>query len=274
MENENEDKRIVKIVTITMASMFLGVVLIILSFIFLPKFLNGPGRRLFPEGKIAMTKRVLREKYGEEFIVHDVYSKASHEYFADCSPVSNEEIVFQAAVWKDGSGVVYDEYIQNIVAREIEKGIEEELQKYYDSVFVKVYITGGVDVLYGEVKSAQDVTMEEYIKRVNPSRCWIDVGIDAEDGKDHLEEEYAFYESIQEKINNQKCPPLHVVCYNMDAELQEWCNDFFTYNAGAYFTYTHKLAECNEMEYDCTAEGVNITYDEFKNMREELGKDE
>lgn len=276
MQGENEDKKIVKIVTITMASMFLGVVIIILSFILLPKFLNGPGRRLFPEGKYSMTKRVLREKYGEEFIVHDVYSKASHEYFADCSPASNEEIVFQAAVWKDGSGVVYDKYLQGIVAMEIEKEMEEELKKYYNSVFVKVYITCGADAdtRYGEVNSVQDVTMEEYVKKVNPIRCWIDIGIDAEEGNDHLEEEYAFYESMQEEISDKKIPPLHMVCYNMDAELQEWCSSYYTQNAEAYGTYTSKCAECNEMEYDCTAEGVSITYDDFKTMREELGKDE
>ncbi|MDE7251326.1 MAG: hypothetical protein K2O32_00065 [Acetatifactor sp.] len=221
-----------------------------------------------------MTKRVLREKYGEEFIVHDVYSKASHEYFADCSPTSNEEIVFQAAVWKDGSGVVYDEYVEGIVARELEKEMEEELQKYYDSFFVKVYLSGGYDARHAEVNSVQDITMEEYVKRFNPLRCRIDIGIDAEEGNDHFEEEYAFYESVQEKISNQKCPPLYVGYYNMDEELQEWCNDFFTYNAGAYYTYTHKRAECNGMEYECTVEGISITYDEFKTMREELGKDE
>ena len=276
MANENKDKKTVKIVSIMMVSMFLGVVLIMLSFIFLPKFLNGPGRRLFPEGKISMTKRVLREKYGEEFIVHDVYSKASHEYFADCSPVSNEEVAFRAAVWKDGSGVVYDEYLESIVARELKNEIEEELQKYFDSVFVKVYLSYrvGSDTFYEEVNSMQDVTMEAYVKIVNPSWCRIDIGIDAEEGNEHLEEEYAFYESMQKKISDKKIPPMDVYYYNMDTELQEWCRNYFTQHGQAHGTYDSKCHECNEMTYRCTTEGISITYDEFKTMREELGKDE
>ncbi|MDE7251324.1 MAG: hypothetical protein K2O32_00055 [Acetatifactor sp.] len=221
-----------------------------------------------------MTKRVLREKYGEEFIVHDVYSKASHEYFADCSPVSNKEVAFRAAVWKDGSGVVYDEYLESIVARELKNEIEEELQKYFDSVFVKVYLSYrvGSDTFYEEVNSMQDVTMEAYVRIVNPSWCRIDIGIDAEEGNEHLEEEYAFYESMQKKISDKKIPPMDVYYYDMDAELQEWCSSYFTQNGQAYGTYDSKCHECNEMTYRCTAEGVSITYDEFKTMREELSK--
>lgn len=277
---KNEDKKTGKSVLVTITSLFFGIILWVVLFnlfsiLFLVYF--GEPIREFKtfmyteESGISMAEKALQKKYGEEFIIHDVYSKSPGEFWAECSPASNEEIVFQAAIWKDGSGVVYDEYIPSIVAKELENEIEGELQKYYDSVFVKVHASG----MWGpflEVDSVRDMSLKEYVKMSNPSRLWIDMGIDAEEGNKHLEEEYAFYESMQEMISNQEIPSLHVECYDMDAELQEWCDEFFTQNSDAHGTYDSKVYWCDKMEFDCTAEGVSITYDEFKTMREELGK--
>lgn len=277
---KNEDKKTGKSVLVTITSLFFGIIIWVglfnlLSILFLV-YLDEPIRDIkefmyTEEAGIEMAEKALQKKYGEEFIIHDVYSKSPGEFWAECSPVSNEEVVFQAAIWKDGSGVVYDEYIPSIVAKELENEIEGELQKYYDSVFVKVHASG----MWGpflEVDSVRDMSLKEYVKMSNPSRLWIDMGIDAEEGNKHLEEEYAFYESIQEMISNQEIPPLHVECYDMDAELQEWCDEFFTQNSDADGTYDSKVYWCDKMKFDCTAEGVSITYDEFKTMREELGK--
>ncbi|MDE7251317.1 MAG: hypothetical protein K2O32_00020 [Acetatifactor sp.] len=279
---KNKDMETVKTVSVIMVSLFFGIILwgvlfnlfSILSLMYLDEPIREVKAFLYTEGSgIEMAKKALQEKYGEEFIIHDVYSKSPSDFWAECSPVSNEEVVFKAAIWKDGSGMVYDDYVPGILAREIEKEIEGELQKYYDSVFVKVYQSGGWTVHSAEVDSMKDMSLEEYVKRLDSSRCWIDIGIDAEEGKDYLEE-YAFYVSMQEKISDKKMFPMHVVYYNMDAELQEWCNDYFTQYAGAHGTYDSKIVECNEMEFECTAEGISITCDEFKTMKEELRKDE
>ncbi|MDE7251318.1 MAG: hypothetical protein K2O32_00025 [Acetatifactor sp.] len=279
MQGENEDIKIVKIVTITVVSMFLGIVLIILTFILLPKLLGGSGRiQYMKEREIKLAQKELQEKYGEEFIIRDVYSRSPATLCVHCSPASNEEIVFRAEIFRDGRGVEFDEYIEGIVARKIEKEIEDELKKYYNSVFVQVYLTSEMVQHSGEpdreVDGIKDITPEEYVKRFDPLMCRVDIGIDAKEGNEHLEEEYAFYESMREKISNQEMVPLYVVYCHMDAELQEWCNNYFTQYSEAPGIYTGKRAECNKMEFDCSAEGIGITYDEFQTMREGLGENE
>lgn len=275
---DNEDKKILKIVTITMASMFLCVVLIILSFIVLPFFDGSFSIQYMKEREIKLAQKELQEKYGEKFIIRGVYSKSPATLCVHCSPASNEKIVFRAEIFRDGKGVEFDEYIEGIVARKIEKEIEDELKKYYSSVFVQVYLSSGMGMRPGEpdreVDGIKDITPEEYIKRFDPSMCRVDIGIDAKEGNEHLEEEYAFYESMQERISNQKMFPIYVIYYQMDAELQEWCDNYFTQYSEAPGIYTGKRAECNKMEFDCSVEGIGITYDEFQIMREGLGEDE
>ncbi|MCM1090896.1 MAG: hypothetical protein NC092_07330 [Butyrivibrio sp.] len=282
MANGHKANKVVKTVPVMLGAIAIGIVLSVvligLLSVLIPKYFDEPIREIrnfmyTEESGIKMAKKALQEKYGEEFIIHDVYSKSPSDFFADCSPVANEDVVFLAAIWKDGSGVVYDDYIPGIVARELEKELEDELKKYYDSVFVKVYHSGGSVVHSAEVDSMQGMTMEEYVKRFGASRCWIDIGIDAKEDNEHLAEEYAFFESMQEKISCEKMFSMHVVYYNMSKELQEWCNSYYTQYAGAHGTYDNKIAKCNKIQYECTAEGINITYDEFKTMMEEL-KDE
>lgn len=277
MENENEDFKIVKIVTITMALSFLGFVLLILAFVLVPKFLDGSfSIQYMKKREIKLVQKELQEKYGEKFIIRDVYARSPAELYVHCSPVSNEEIVFRAIIYRDGRGLEFDEYIEGIVARKMEKEIEDELKKYYSSVFVQVYLSSNWSSRNQtrEVDGIMEITPEEYVQRFDPSMCRVDIGIDAKEGKEHFEEEYAFYERMQEKISNQEMVPLYVVYYHMDAELQEWCHNYFTQYSEAPGIYTGKRAECNKMEFDCSADGIGITYDEFQAMREELGKDE
>ena len=54
---------------------------------------------------------VLEEKYDEEFVIHKVWIKNQTTFYATCSPKDDSEIVFEAQVYKDGSGIYKDVYI-------------------------------------------------------------------------------------------------------------------------------------------------------------------
>ena len=268
METKKKEKKIAKIVTLIMASMFLGVLVLV--------FKSFAGSDGMEEREMKLAQKELKKKYGKEFIIRDVYSRSPDTFYVHCSPAFNKKLVFRAEIYRDGRGVYQDEYLQGIVAREMEKEIEAELKKYYDSIFVQVYPSGvgKRKELEQVVDGIKDITMEEYVRSFEPSMCRVDIGIDAKEGNDHLEEEYAFYESMQEKIGSQKMVPMYVIYYQMDAELQEWCDNYFTRYSEAPGIYTGKRSKCNKMEFDCAVEGISVTYDEFKTMREELGKDE
>ena len=65
--------------------------------------------------KIA--KKALYEKYNEEFEVRNIYQQVWTEFYAVCSPVKDETVVFEARFYKDGR-LIYDYYMDETIRDE------------------------------------------------------------------------------------------------------------------------------------------------------------
>lgn len=268
MENENEDKKIAKMVTITVASMFLGVVLIILLFIFLPKFLNGPVRKLRASlSSEAMAAELLREKYGEEFIVHSVWSKSPSDFYADCSPVSNEEVVFQAVLWKDGSGIEYDEYLQGVISRKFSDRFQEELGQIFDDCYVYTSILYDARV---EFDNVPETTIEQYVEKYREVHgeggywvVFVFVNLEKEQ-EGGVEREYEYFLQMGSELIEKQMPDIYIELYGVDEETRNWCENYFSVNATERDEFTSMEAKnpCFSIRYKKGK--IKQTFEEYK----------
>ncbi|MCM1090899.1 MAG: hypothetical protein NC092_07315 [Butyrivibrio sp.] len=129
MASENKNIQSGEIVSTVTLSLLIGIILWAVLFVAAPKYLGSSGRvQYMQEQGIKLAQKELQMKYGEEFIIRNVYSESPSSLYVHCSPASDEDVVFRAEIWRDGRGVAYDEYIEGIIAREIEKEIEDELK--------------------------------------------------------------------------------------------------------------------------------------------------
>ena len=124
----------------------------------------------------------LQEKYGEEFDVLKMYLKGgswntSADLLADCSPKSDENIVFEIQVLAIGeSRVLRDTYIQSIVRQEMKNDTEAVLSKYFEEFAVEIDVSGLHDEFDSGIRSAKDATVKNYSEALpdtNQTSIWI-----------------------------------------------------------------------------------------------------
>lgn len=281
MANENKDKKTVKIVPIMMGSIGLGIVLwgvlISLLFILIPKDHDGLGRELkaflFTEGSgIRMARKALQEKYGEEFIIHDVWSKSPGEFYADCSPVSNEEVVFQAVFWNDGSGIEYDEYLQGVISRKISDRFQEELGQIFDDCYVYTSIpyTAGV-----EFDNVPETTIEQYVKRYREERSeggywvvYVFINLEREQEGD-VEREYEYFSQVGSKwIEKKQTPNIYIELYGVDEETRNWCEEYFSIKSEPRGEFTSMEFKNPYFSIRYIEGEITKTFEEYKEYKE------
>ncbi|MBD5130360.1 MAG: hypothetical protein HDT43_10650 [Ruminococcaceae bacterium] len=129
---------------------------------FMPSYWDG----LTKSGAREYIQNTLREKYGEEFEVISMGIRSGQYYrelVADCSPKSDENIVFQIEVNHFGeSRTVKDDYIRNIVRKLIKRNIDDILSKYYETFAVEVNVMG-LDPFYDlGIQSADEVSVKTF----------------------------------------------------------------------------------------------------------------
>ncbi|MCM1090894.1 MAG: hypothetical protein NC413_08600 [Muribaculum sp.] len=243
MANRHKANKVVRTVPVMLGSIAIGIVLwsvlIGLLFIVIPQYFEEQIREIRPflytEARgIKMAKKALQEKYGEEFIIHDVWSKASHEFYADCSPVSNEEIVFQAVFWNDGRGIEYDEYIQGVISWKISERFQQELEQIYDDCYVHTFISYAAAV---EFDNVPDTTIEQYAEKYQKEhegrgRWIIDVFINLEQEQEgDIEREYEYLSQIGLEQEKSQMPDIYFDLYGVDEETKNWCENYFSTHA-------------------------------------------
>ena len=116
-------------------------------------------------------EKTLEEKYGEEFVVKQMYLKAgswdtASDLMADCSPKSDENIVFSTQTLAIGKErLMRDDYIQNVVRKQLKQNIDEVLSTYYDNFASEVYVTPLTNWYDSGIRS----TNEDIVKKFSES---------------------------------------------------------------------------------------------------------
>ncbi|MBE6880892.1 MAG: hypothetical protein E7490_08695 [Ruminococcaceae bacterium] len=207
-----------------------------------------------------MIQRMLREKYGEKFIVHKIRSEGGRggmgvldiealfdfsdygTYYATCSPASNPDIIFEA---QTGAKCTYlDEgYPQAIVEYQAKKIVEEVVSKYTDDYILYTYVSSPFkspdidDATWEKVEnaepftSAEQITIESYVdKYYDTTYLVINLFFN-----DDIEDTKAFSEKVLDEINDKlnKLDTLALISY-MDDEIKKECSDYMKEKESEY----------------------------------------
>lgn len=137
---------------------------------------------LSKSGAREFVEKTLEEKYGEEFEVKQMYLKAgswntASDLMADCSPKSNEDIVFSTQTLAVGKErVMRDTYIPTIIRSEMLDIINSVLSEYSKQYVLEVDVQGLYDDYDSGIKSADDATIKNFTKALpdkNITDIWI-----------------------------------------------------------------------------------------------------
>ncbi len=118
----------------------------------------------------------MKDKYEEEFVIHNVRTATQTTFYAICSPKNDEEVVFEAQIYKDGRGVFEDEYVQGIVAKQVSEKLADDLKEISKEYVIKPH------VFYEECvfDNLGEVTIESYITQVGHLHCYYVILINEE----------------------------------------------------------------------------------------------
>ncbi|MGN0678331.1 MAG: hypothetical protein ACI4JS_01585 [Oscillospiraceae bacterium] len=178
----------------------------------------------------------LREKYSEEFKVKKLAYRGGSSWdahpilLANCSPVSDEDIVFEIEVYVLGEGEnqrrkMYDNYIQNVVRKQLKKSIDDVLKSNYESFASEVFVTH-LDRFYNSgILSVNEATVENFSnsftdQEANKTMVWIALNIaDKEDGTVKLEK------ILRNMISGFYLLNVYVEIYYTNEETIKLCNE-------------------------------------------------
>ncbi len=174
-------------------------------------------------------EKTLEEKYGEEFVVKQMYLKAgswdtASDLMADCSPKSDENIVFSTQTLAIGKErVMSDNYIQNVVRKQLKQIIDNVLAEYYENFVSQVFVT--------------------------PLNYWYDSGIRSVNNATIKN----FSESFTNNDDNYTLVYIAIKTSEKDFDnvknaLQKMCNNFYSLNVSldCYYTDEHTIERCKE----------------------------
>ena len=137
--------------------------LFILAFICLITLLTGCGKwtqRFYSDKHLAkIAQKTLYEKYNEDFEVRNIYQQVWTEFYAVCSPVKDDTVVFEARLFKDGR-LIYDYYLEEIIVDEI----RDEVSKCLDGLWGDYYIDGIVSHISNMKEQNKEISLKSYVE--------------------------------------------------------------------------------------------------------------
>lgn len=194
---------------------------------FMPSYWDGLTKREAQE----YIQNALQEKYGEEFVVKSMGIRSGQYYrelVADCSPKSDKDIVFRIeANHFSENRTLRDEYIRNVVRKQMKKNIDDILTRYYDIYAVEVNVLG-LDPFYDSgiylsnekiIKAFSESFVRNDSEDSNKTNVWIVIKkseqVDIDKLKNALQEmTFEFY-----SLN------VYIDCFFGDQEIINICNE-------------------------------------------------
>lgn len=245
---------------------------VLLIFILAGVILTSGCLRLFnvdsKEREMEIVARLLQEKYGEEFTIHNTWGDVGYSYIAVCSPVAEPGIVFESVFYIGGEGKLYkDEYPQGIVAWELEQLLQPEVRKISEDAYIKAF------PFYAETAFTrrEDVTIESYLEAIGSDdnasqRIYFEVYANIGNIKSiDYEEVY----SVLKEISTSIAPSSGSIgLYYIKMEDIDLCREYFKRNSDLYSEIKHILADYEEYGTGITAGEIKESFDQFKSEME------
>ena len=165
----------------------------------------------------------LEEKYNEEFTIHKVWIKNQTTFYATCSPEDEQDIVFEAQVYKDGSGVYSDQYIQGAVAKQLEERLQPRLETVFEDCFVKVTFP----IVEKPLDYYNGVTIEKYLELYDEEHLYIQVFVNMKEQNDDEQALVSQFECFSHLLDEEGIKEGGVTCYFAEENRIDACRDYF-----------------------------------------------
>ncbi len=219
-------------------------------------------------------KKMLEERYGEEFVVHKTWS--SGVSYAICSPKNNRDVVFEVSFSKDDGKIRNDRYVNAVVSLRISRKLEEELQEYFPGCYAHSNGDYGDRDRYLSFSDIQSVTPEMYAERYPEESFVVRVYVEKERlRQDTIGEEYQYFsETLQEEMEDGLLPQLTILFYYVDAGQQSQIRQYFLTHDWAKGDV--EIKDLIEGNYDWVVSyfdhgrpngKINKTYEEYEELR-------
>ena len=208
---------------------------------------------------------MLEEKYGEEFVVKQMYLKAgswdtASDLMADCSPKSDENIVFSTQTLAIGKErVLYDTYIQSIVGGEMRSIIESVLSKYYKNFAAEVYVYGLASAYDSHIFSSKEASIENFTNALpddNLSIIWI--VFDENEFCDDFDKLGKYIEEFARDFGLSNC---YIDCYFVSSDIVNQCKDKIN---SRHFDYDYRISVDMDITLSSQRPSYMFSYDGSK----------
>lgn len=230
-------------------------------------------------------QRALEEKYDEEFVIHDVWAVTQSAFEAMCSPKNDMDVVFEIALFKDGTGMYQDEYMQGIVSKQLSERVQAKLQKIFgNDCYVKANFYGGlptiedlIELHEGKVsvqECLKNITVEEYYKIDEIPRLGLWIIVNKETLSNNEEQIRAEYECLSTLFDNEPMQNAGCSCHFLNKDMLDECKSYFQKNdrgAGGFNSIVEEEAEFGFGYNDGT---INKSFEDYNEIRKKAGINE
>ena len=239
------------------------------------------------ESLMREAAEALEDKYGEEFVIHDVWDKNQTMFYATCSPESNMDVVFQAEVYKDGRGLYSEEYLQGLITLQIRERFETKLAEVFgEDCFVIASFYGAIlsteelaEALGEETVTTdylKNLTVEEYYELAKePPRLGIRIIINKEELGFSEEQTLEEWDCLQKIIVGEPILDVGLRCHFLN---ENKLNESKTYFQGhcntTSATFDEIIDGSSYFGFGFNAGIINKAYEEYNKVRMEIETNE
>jgi len=205
---------------------------------------------------------------------------------AMCSPKNDKDVVFEIALFKDGTGMYRDEYMQGIVSKQLSERVQAKLQKVFgNDCYVKANFYGGLPTvedlmeLHGGKASVKDclknLTVEEYYKLDEAPYLALWIMVDKEKLDDSEEKIRAEYECLSTLFDNEPMQNAGCGCYFMDEDILEQSKNYLQKKDSATEKFRNIMEEeASEFGFGYNDGAINKNFEDYNEIRKEVGINE
>ena len=248
----------------------------VLSIIYVGLFMDGC---MGLNSRESFTQKVLKKKYGEDFIVHEIDSRGPTDWQATVSPKNMPECLFY--VYVDSDGNVDSSYCNAYAAYLMSCILQEDLEQFFPSVYVRMdrlYMIMDESIDFNKLPLEKVLDNSNQIYQGSPTKGlhggFIDIYIDSSvDSTKQYEEEYIYFtDKVNEYISENKMVPIYATFYLVDGETLERVRNYYLSDID-FDSYFQNDVRGNVPEmsvcFDTTISGY-ISKDEYINARKEF----
>ena len=229
--------------------------------------------------------KALKEKYDEEFEIYYAWTRDRTSFYVTCSPKSDMDVVFEAEVYKDGSGVHRDEYLQGVVSKQLSERIQDKLQGVFgNDCYVKAHFYGGLPTIdklmetYEGEEVSDDyfkkITVEEYyqLDETPYLALWIFVNKENLDGsEEQIEREF---ECLSKLFVNEPMKEAGVLCYFVDENMLNECQEYLKKDSTTRGDFKYMVEDVIKFGFGFDYGDIRESFEEYNEIRKEVETNE